>query len=176
MTSTGWSLAQSAIGLTALYQWFKIAGASESATVTVSITASDQAEMHIVEYAGMAPSSPLDRTISSLPGTSVAAVSTGTTAATQQSDELALAAWSRQGAAAVNSISNAFAQQANISGVGGTQTTMTTAVRALALMTIVESTATFAAASSSPSGLVCTYKAAPAEILSMRNVKIRRRK
>jgi hypothetical protein len=77
---------------------------------------------------------------------------------------LALAAWNRQGAAAVNSISNGFAQQANISGSGGTQTTMTTASRDAASTSPVESTAVFAAASTNPSGLVCTYKATSALI------------
>jgi hypothetical protein len=160
MSSTGWSLVKSAVDFTGLYLWQKIAGASESSTVTITF-ASDQAQMAVYELGSMLNPS-VDASQTSLPGTTTATVPSGTTATLAQADEWAIAAWNRQGAAAVNSISNSYVQAYNVSGSGGTQTTMTVATLDLSSTAATSSTVVFAATSPNPSGLIATFKAAAA--------------
>ena len=98
----GWSMlmhrdAQNGSPAGALDRWvlaaYKIAGASEPATVTVTVTGStNPADMALLEYSGVAPGAPRDRSVdvASGPG-NVTSFNLGTTPATGQADELALA-------------------------------------------------------------------------------------
>ena len=159
MASTGWSTPLAATDFTDLKLWYKVAGAGEASAVQIT-HASDQSEMAIFEYSGMFTVTPQDKTATSMPGTSTATVPSGTTATLTQADELAIAAWCRQGSAAVNSISNSFSEVCSIGGLGGTRTTMTVAVKDLSSTAAASSTAVFASASSNPSGLIATFKVA----------------
>src|SRR3954466_14027257 len=88
MTSTGWTLGTSSVNASGLYQYWKIAGAGESTTVTWSPASSASTEVWIAEDSGN-PASPLDQ-IASAAGSGTSCP-TGTTPATAQADELAAA-------------------------------------------------------------------------------------
>lgn len=104
MTSSGWTLATSAVSNQAAYLWYKLAGASEPTAVQVTITptASDTIVLGTMEFSvsGGWAVSPLDKIASNTGhGGTFTSLATGTTAATTVANELAIAienphAWS----------------------------------------------------------------------------------
>lgn len=158
MTSTGWTLAVSQINNTGLYQWYKVAGASESATVTITPTSTVSVEMLVYEYSGAVTASPWDKAASAV------GASTGTTAATTQADELALAAegLSNMASAGTASWTNSFTSDGDIMGAGATSsnnTSLHAATRTLVATGAVSSVPT-ASIGTVSGALVATYKAA----------------
>ena len=74
----------------------KIAGASESTTISGTMAASDSWVWIIAEFEGPYESTQLDKTVSLNDGSLDTDKSTGTTAETAQADELLVAAWCTQ--------------------------------------------------------------------------------
>jgi hypothetical protein len=163
MTSSGWTLAASVINFTGLYHWWKIAGALESSTVTVTPSGTATVELYIAEYSGNDPS-PLDQTATSNPGSNASTIASGTTSATTQADELAIAAFgwndSPGTAGLASSVSNGFALDANLRGTDPTSmdTWLAVASKALVATGAQTTTATLAGTAGRPVGLIATYK------------------
>lgn len=71
--------------------WSKIAGASESASITFTTAANQSAQMEAVEVSGNATSTPLDKT-NKAEGASGTSIQPGTTGTLSQADEFAFTA------------------------------------------------------------------------------------
>lgn len=157
MTSSGWLLATSSVHDTGLYQWWKIAGASESATVTLTPSASDSVEMTIEEWSGNA-ATPLDKTASSSAASAVAVIPTGTTAATVQADERAIAAFGWNLGNSTGSYTSSYTEVAQITGLGTVLTKLAVTEVDLAAAAVTSSTATLSPnVTAVKGGLVGTY-------------------
>lgn len=165
MSSSGWTLRNSAIDFTGLYHWWKIAGASESATVTITPGGTVTAELFIEEYSGNT-ATPTDVTANNDPAVNASSIASGTTAALAQADELAVVAFgwndSTGTAGLATSLSGGYAINANLRGLDPTTMDTWLAVGSLATSatTAQSSTATLAASAGRPVGLIATYKAA----------------
>lgn len=159
MSSSGWTLATSQVNLTGLYLWYKIAGAAESTTVTITPSASASTEMIIEEYSGNATTSVLDKFQSATGAT------TGTTAATTQADELAIAQVGISNAVGGGfsaTWNNSFVATTSLVGVGTVGTALHPSSKALAATGTVVTTATPAGGGTASGGLVATFKASGA--------------
>ncbi|MEJ0073256.1 MAG: hypothetical protein WDN27_04230 [Candidatus Saccharibacteria bacterium] len=128
MSSSGWSLAASETLIQSAYIWYKIAGASESTSVQVSVGSADTIVLAIMEFSssGGWPSSPLDKTATNSAGTPGASIGTGTTGTTTSANELAVAlvnphGWSL-GAPASPTWSNSYTNVATVAGTTGATT------------------------------------------------------
>lgn len=121
-TGSGWSLAVSAVNNCGLYIWYKVAGAAESATVTVNNTASATCVMCAMEWSGLLTASVLDKTASNGGVSGSSTIASGTTAATTQADELAIAAIAdyNQAALALTSWSGGFTTEYDLRPSSGT--------------------------------------------------------
>jgi hypothetical protein len=163
MTSTGWTAATSSIQFSAQYQWYKIAGAGESATVTVTPSATGSVEIEISEWSGNVTVTPLDKTVSggNAAGTTI---SSGTTAATTQADEQAVASFNWLGSTTANSYTNSFVEEAELAGLSSlSNTKMAVADKVLSATGAQSTVVTLSATTTDPnSGLVSTFKAAAA--------------
>ncbi|WP_156027808.1 hypothetical protein [Candidatus Solirubrobacter pratensis] len=157
MSSTGWSLADSSIGGTGLYLWYKIAGSSESSTVTIAPSVAASAELVVMQFTGNATSGVLDQTAHASGG-----ATTGTTAATAQNDELAVAAvgMTAVGGTISATWTNGFTANpaTTVAAVGTNGTGIHVALRSLTSTGTVTSTAT-PSEGSAVGGLVATFKA-----------------
>lgn len=159
MASSGWTLATSQVNLSGLYLWYKIAGAAESTTVTITPSGAASTEMIIEEYSGNATASVLDRFQSATGAT------TGTTAATTQADELAIAQVGMNNTAGGGfsaTWNNSFVATTSLTGAGSVGTTLHPSSKALATTGAVVTTATPAGGGVASGGLVATFKAAAA--------------
>lgn len=164
MTSTGWTLAVSSVSDVGLYQWYKLAGASESASVVATPSGSASTEIVIEEWSGNVASLPLDKTSSGSAGSGLTNVPSGTTAATVQADELAVAAFGwNQALANANTYTNSYAEVAETRGLGATATNVAVAEVALSSAAATSTTMTLSAVQNAvKSGLIGTYMAAAA--------------
>jgi hypothetical protein len=161
MTSTGWSLATSSINDTGLYQWYKIAGASESATVTITPATSASTEIVIEEWSGNVTASPLDRVANVATGVGTAAIASGTTAATTQADELAIAGLGWNVSGTVTTYTNSYVEVAELTGLGGVTTLLAVAELALSATGAASTAGTLSPNNNATkSGIIATYKAA----------------
>jgi hypothetical protein len=164
MTSTGWSIAASIVVATGLYIYWKIAGASESSTVTIGINVSDSGEMAIYEYSGNT-ASPLDKTATTS-ASGVASCGTGTTATTAQADELLFAAVGKDSTATWNGLAwtNSFTTLSGpIAGNGAPGAScLSTATRAVNATGAYTTTASWTDGNWSCGGAIATFKAAAA--------------
>lgn len=159
MTSTGWTQAISSVNDTGLYQWYKIAGASESATVTVTPSSAASTEIVIEEWNGNT-ATPLDKTSSGSLVTGSTCPS-GTTATLAQADEEGIAAFGWNSANTADSYTNSYVEVAEIIGLGTLATRL--AVTELALASTAATTTTMTLSGSTAnakSGLIATYRAA----------------
>lgn len=165
MTSSGWTLATSAVNFLGLYLWYKVAGGSESSTVTVTPGVSAAVAIAVAEFSGNT-ATPLDQVASnavaaSPNNASTATASTGTTAATAQADEYAIAVFATfNGGETYDSYSNSFAETAEIIGAGGSPVRLAVAEVVLTSTGTVETTATLSTAvSTGKHALIATFKA-----------------
>lgn len=162
-TPSGWSLGATAVNYTGTYVYYKIAGSGESATITVTPTSSAHTCISALEYSGMAATTPLDKTATSLT-TPVSVISTGTTATTVQADELliALVGISSSGTMRnISSWSNSFTQEHNVIATGsGTLVRIGTATRVVSATGAYTSSATLDGSTAGPSGIIATFKIA----------------
>lgn len=166
MTSSGWTLSVSSVNDTGLYQWSKVAGGGESATVTITPGSSASTEIVIEEWSGNATVSPLDKTGSGSAASGATTVPSGTTAATVQADERSLASfgWNDTGAVVTaNSYTNSYVEVVETKGLGTLATNLAVAEVDLVATGTTTTTVTLSGVLGSvKSGLVATYKAAGA--------------
>src|SRR3954451_14637955 len=162
MTSTGWTLGTSQVNNTGLYQWWKIAGASESTTVVLTPSASDSVAMIIQEWSGNATGTAVDKTAAGTNGSS----STGTTATTVQGDEEAFAQIGTSatgGSATTATWTNSFVSEGTgVRGLATVNIDLLAADLALSTTQTVTTTATVTGTGVVSGALVCTYKASAA--------------
>ncbi|MFQ5618778.1 MAG: hypothetical protein ACE5FR_07375 [Rhodospirillales bacterium] len=142
--------------------FYKVAGAAESKTVTVTgVGGSKPNVLMTMEYEGIAASSPLDVTASAIAATNTSAHSTGTTATTAQAKALAVAAVAFEKEAGTStSWSNSFVEEGvGMDAVGGaTEVSGGFATKILAATGTQETTWTIGGTASKGSGCVATFK------------------
>jgi hypothetical protein len=158
LTPAGWSVAidqtANAPGQAIFY---KIAGAAESATVTISgYSSATRLGIQVYEYRGAATSAPLDRTASSS-GTGTV-MSSGTTATTSVANELVVAAFVINTGTTVDGWTNAFDERSDVANGGGSQSTFAGGDVAVSASGTYATTAT-AAASAAWRGQIATFRA-----------------
>lgn len=167
MTSSGWTLDPllQEDQFCAMYLYYKIAGSSESSTVTWTPTVNDNTALWIAEYSGNDTAAVLDKTARNDPAANSATIATGTTAALAQADELAvavIAAVRLATGATINSYSNSFTEVAEVVTTVGDSPVLGVATRDLAATTAITTTATFSVSVTRPIGLIATFKAGSA--------------
>lgn len=136
----GWTLADSHVGYVGCYLYYKLAGSSESSTVTVNISSSTSCCLHVFEYSGITNETPLDKTDADGGQGISTSIVAGPMATTSQNDELivALAGMSNDiTSQQVTSWSNSFTNEGQTTGLGATQVRLSTATR------IVNTTGTY---------------------------------
>lgn len=110
----GWTQVHNITGAKAdIAYFYKLAGAAESATVTVTFTAvSALANLEILEYEGITPTSPLDVSASLDSGAAKEATCpSGTTAATAQANSLAVSGHNFTKNVSTTAYTNSFVEQ-----------------------------------------------------------------
>jgi hypothetical protein len=115
LSGSGWSLANSVLqGTTStLAMWYKIAGAGEPTTITLTWTSSTSTHIAISEWNNIDPA-PLDKTAgTATTGAGVTSRSSGTTATTTVATELAYAAFGMGNTVSAESYSNSFTEDFN---------------------------------------------------------------
>lgn len=168
-TPSGWISRSVTVDFVELEQWTKVAGASESATITVAPSSAAACCMIAEEYSGVAASA-FDVQVSASPTTTPATISPGTTGATAQADELGIAAVgyvrvSGASSKTVTAWSNSFVQLVTLEGVSANTNNNVTLVYATKVLRgtgTQTTTATFSAAQDHPSALLTTYKSSRA--------------
>jgi hypothetical protein len=160
-TPAGYTLVTSPVGV---YLWYKVAGASESPTVSVTGSVAGALELLVMEWSGMASPS-LDQTANS-PNDAAATHTTwttGVTAATTQASELVIAAVGLYQPAAGNSYSPwsaGYTAQADLEPTGSASLGAAgVASRVVAATGTQTATATWTKASYA-AGMIATFKAA----------------
>lgn len=163
MNSTGWTLGISAVNSCGLYQWWKIAGASESTTVQVSPSVSDTAALMIEEWSGNV-AAPVDKTSSLAVQATTTHPVTGTTAALAQADELAVGVIGINETSGYSAWTNSYVEVADfIGGVGQSQPSTLGVAELATSSTGAQTTSPTATLNNAEySGLIITYKAAAA--------------
>lgn len=160
-TPSGYTKAVGLISNTDCSLFYKIAGASEFTTVNFTIGAALSMNIAAFEY-GSADPTPLDQTASADSGASSTSLVNGTTAATTQASEIAIAAFgiSSGGAPAVISYSDSFAEisQGVTSGSASVNVRLAVAAKTLSATGTQTTTATIGSASSYASCIIATFK------------------
>lgn len=160
-TPSGYSVADRIVTNTDTVIFYKIAGVSESPTVTFTFGAAVPMNIVALEYSGVL-ASPLDVTANSDSGASSTSVPSGTTAATSQAAEMAVAIFGivSGGAPAASSYSNGFAEVIQGVTTGSVLANVRLAVvsKTLAATGAQSSTATTASATSNAAGVIATFK------------------
>lgn len=162
-TPSGWTQAAAIDDFCALYLFYKIAAGGET-TVGATLAASDRAGIAIMEYSGNT-ATPLDKTATNKPGGAPSTIASGTTAATTQADELAVACFGSirvtHPTNTFTTYTNSYAEIAEIAATGGDADALAVATKALSATGTQTSTATLGGgAENHPIGLIATFKAA----------------
>lgn len=163
-SGSGWSEAVNSVSNCGLYIWYKVAGASESATITVNNVASATCVVCAMEWAGLLTSSVLDKTATQ-GSTSGGNIPSGTTATLSQASELAICAMANfDSGGSLTSFTNGYTTEYDLrpasgaikdEGMAGSLITSAT--------TAQSSTAQLSAgAGSGSTGCIATFKAAAA--------------
>lgn len=154
---------------TAVICWYKIAGASESSTISFTFASASNLAVTAYEYSGIAASSPVDKVAGNSPGSSTGTCATGTTATTTQADELLIAGVGQTTAGGgtlrtIASWNNSFTAELHIASTGSpVNTSISVASRIVSATGTYSSTATFSGGNSNhPSAGIVTFKAAAA--------------
>ncbi|HEV7467592.1 MAG TPA: hypothetical protein VGP96_14925 [Candidatus Dormibacteraeota bacterium] len=160
-TPTGYTLITSPAGV---YVWYKVAGASESSTVSVTRSVTGAMSLLVMEWSGMATVSTFDQTANS-PSDNIGTHTTwgtGTTPATTQASELVIAAVGLYQPAAGNSFSTwsaGYTAQADMESTGSASLgAVGVASRVVAATGTQTATATWVKPSYA-AGMVATFKA-----------------
>jgi hypothetical protein len=138
--------------------YYKVATASESTTVTCTSSGSNEHMIYVGEFEGPWNATPLDQVASNGPASGSDDVSSGTTAATAQADELAVALFTaREDAALASSFTNSFVEL--FDGVKTSWKTIAGASKVLSATGTVETTISWSdLAGQSGMGGVATFK------------------
>ena len=140
---------------------YKVAGASESSTVTFTLGAADQSALGIFEVSGNATSSPLDLTASTGRQNNVTSISSGTTATTTQADEILFVGYYMRETITSPSLDNSFTLVHHEATSGGQDITVVDGHRIVSATGAYESTASWTT-SRVAMGAIATFKAAGA--------------
>jgi len=163
-TPSGWTLAASAIDRTGTYVYYKTAGASESATVAITISASDSCLLTAFEYSGMAASSQLDKTATAVDEGVGDVINTGTTATTAQASELLIAVVGLsapgQPTSNVTGWNNSFVTESTLHSSGSADVASGTASKIVSATGAYSAQAAFInpGAELNQSGIIATFK------------------
>lgn len=150
--------------------YYRVAGAGESATITVTLPSSRHCAIWAREFSGNVPDQAqvLDRSASNVAAGSHTTQPSGTTAATQQVGTHAIAGFSQSGLLRNHSsYSRGFVEQTELSTSGaGTNIRISVASRAFIPMEAVDTTLTFDGnvSDSSSTGTVAVFRVAEALI------------
>jgi hypothetical protein len=139
--------------------YYKIAGVAESSTVTCTSSQNKSNGLYVVEFEGSWNATPLDVTATNGPTGSPSTLSTGTTAATAQNDEVAVAQFSIDGVRTVTSWTNSFSERADLTAQFKS---LAVATKVLTSTGTVETTATFSSSPFEAYGGIATFKKAAA--------------
>ncbi len=160
---SGWSIAVQEGNLTIAY---KVAGPSESSSVTFSTTPTLASQtLTILEFSGTDPTVPLDRVASNSEGGifGVTNLSTGTTGVTTVADEVLVAAIATDGdpGGFNNAWTNSFVRESDVISSGSViLSAQTTALRIVSATGQYETTESWNTARTAY-GAIVTFKAAP---------------
>ncbi len=138
---------------------YKVAGASESATVTFTLSAADQSALGIFEVSGTATSSPLDQTASTGRTLNTTSVSSGTTSTTTQADEILFVGYYMRELITSPSLDNSFTLVHHEATTGGQDITVVDGHRIVSATGAYESTASWTT-NVTAMGAIATFKAA----------------
>lgn len=159
-TPTGYSLASSGINSTGTYIFYKIAGASESSTITLVPSSSADVAVRAYEFSGLATSAVFDKQVASTSNTTTAQAS-GSTATLSQANELCVAVYGYPHSA-YDSIpsawSSSFIPEGALFGSGTDLPCNATAMKRVTATTAVSVTATVPAAATGNSICLATFK------------------
>lgn len=134
----------------------KVAGASESATITVSTATARYMNLDIYEFANISSSSPLDTTATLFQSANASTVPIGPTSTPAQSNELALAMASWSSGVATPTWNNSFTKGPLPTG-SGASVLATSAYKPITTAQAVSATAT-TTGSRTGTGVIATYK------------------
>ena len=158
---SGWTAINTGVNWPSVAGWYKIAGASESATVTITMDFASSLTGIFAEFSGIVTTSPFDQTAYSsiTPPSDVSPISAGTTPSTVQANELLIAMFSLVDGSGLSSgstgLSNSFTKQVDVFG--------TDTVGAVLGYRVASSVGAYTSAASTSvaqygSGLMATFK------------------
>lgn len=155
-TPSGWDQAVDSVNFTDTGIYYKTAGASESTTITVSLSGSAKAVMLAYEYSGM--TNALDKTASAT--SSASTIASGTTATITVPDQLLVALFgiNQSTSGTVSSYSNSFVQD-DFADTGNTGADVAgyVAMRTVSTTGAYSTTATLNDFHSGNSGVIATF-------------------
>jgi hypothetical protein len=144
---------------------YKVAAGGET-TIEWTTSNSEEHNMWLAEYSGLADTSPEDKTASANSGdTDVSSQTSGTTAATTQNDELAVAAFAVDSASigGTTGYSNGFTEEAELTDINSGNSVLWIATKNLTSTGTVETTLTISGGGSDQmAGQIVTFKEAAA--------------
>lgn len=163
-TPSGWTSAVGPVDFVGLYQFYKIAGAGESTTVTVNPSSSAACVLVVQEWSGYLTSGVLDVVASNSPGGAPTNCPTGTTAATSQADELVTACCGYIAAGeTITAWTGYTVDQATLTSTGSaSNVALGVATKVVAATGTQAAQADFSTSVSHPSACIATFKAAAA--------------
>lgn len=166
MSSSGWTLAVSAVNAQGEYMWYKLAGAAESSTVTVTPSSTAPTVSAIMEFSvtGGWNASPLDKTASATRTTSGNIQATGTTATTTTANDFVIGAINPHGFSTAPTSplwTNSYTNIITVAGTTGASSNLRVALF-VATLTLVatgttSSNVSWTNSSNSAGGLVGTF-------------------
>lgn len=163
-TPSGFTLAKSNVSAQGQYIFYKVAGAGESTTISISLGGADSLVVSGWELSGMLTSGVADANASNLNGSGTSSSSTGTTATLAQSNEwsVACSCWNAttEGALSVTSWSNSYVQTSTVVSSGSIQNIrQTCSTVSTAATTAQTTTATLSGLTLAGSqGIIATFK------------------
>lgn len=160
ITITGWTADVSNVSGQGEYIFRKTAVGGET-SVAMNLSGSTSAVAVIFEYSGLT-ASPFDKSATNLPAGSVATCATGTTATLSQATELSIGGvcWNyTTNPTTVTGWSNSYVSQGAVTSTGSaTNIRLEVAILTTSATTAQSSTATFGVNTTTPQGIIGTYK------------------
>ncbi len=159
ITPVGWSTAINQSGAPGQAIFYKVAGGSESNTVTVTVSSGTQLGLQIYEYSGVATTSPLDQTASST-GSSNSPSSGSVT--TTGANDLLIAGVVIQADTSFSNWTNSFNEESDFNNTGGNPKRSYAGADRIVTATGTYSTTATTTVSGAWRGQIVSFKAAPA--------------
>jgi hypothetical protein len=158
-TPGGWSAAMNQRGAPGQAIFYKVAGGSESNTVTVTVSSGTQLGLQIYEYSGVATTSPLDQTASST-GSSNSPSSGSVT--TTGANDLLIAGVVIQANTSFSNWTNSFNEESDFNNTGGSPKRSYAGADRIVTATGTNSTTATTTVLGAWRGQIVSFKAAPA--------------